>query len=39
VYPLAAWFYVGAEVLNLCCEDVENPKVVILRAQMASKVS
>jgi len=35
VFPLAAGFYVGVEALNLCCEDVENPKVAIPQAQMA----
>ena len=34
-YPLAAWFYVGVESLNLGCAYVSNPKVQIGRGSVA----
>jgi hypothetical protein len=34
VYPLAAWFYVGVESLNLGCAFVPNPRIQVGRGSM-----
>lgn len=35
VLPIAAWFFVGVEALNLASDQVMHPKVVIPFAQIA----
>ena len=34
--PVASWFFIGVEALNLACKEVENPKRDIPRGYMAS---
>ena len=35
VFPLAAWFYVGIESLNMACDDIEEPKKNIPKGQIS----
>lgn len=35
IFPLPAWFYVGVESLNMCSEDVDDPKKKIPLAQIS----
>ena len=35
VFPLAAWFYVGVESLNMACDDIEEPKINIPKGQIS----
>ena len=34
-YPLAAFFFVGIEVLNMACDDIEEPKKNIPKGQIS----
>ena len=35
VFPLAAWFFVGIESLNMACDDIEEPKKNIPKGQIS----
>jgi len=39
VFPLAAWFFVGVEALNMACDDIDEPKKSIPYGQISCIVT